>query len=1316
MMINPSVSAELSDLTEQEHQELKNTARELKDEIEKWKHDADDLAQHFWDVGTEVLYLHSWQYYAKTDKKGKYHRMAKNVMEKETKRLTQKISSLREKKKQLEKEKESLKKDSGDSKTHRKEEDIVKDMANKDMEIASAIKEKGSLNKKKSSLLEKTRNLLNVIKKIIPPLQERAPREIDLTPQNNPNMNSDVRLLDVCRVLQSYNRIADERLWFTTRFKVKFGGRNVVFTLSKARHGYNHVYYNNPIAEEQYGLRKNYLSYENDIWRKLGEINGNSPHETRHKQVKVAEFMLQNLRTKIENQPMYASLINDPTIPIPELGNDVRLKRVIEDFVLLTHISESSSLSQKQLNYWKEKIEQESNMELDMSEEIDELKSNEASWEDYHSNGRTLALDTIARDYLENFISGNLQNFMFLKEAFSEAMYPAQKLGGTKESKQWAADNQQKILLSSVEFAPLEEPPISLSSVTPDLDEPSTSQSSSTPDLAQMTASITGGLQNSDNVNIPLNSEARDVEENNQKGIKRLNSESDKTFASKEPRRAFDSDSDSNPCDIKRQSVCQLKGKKIKVDENSVKLKSGFLSFDVYEAHNKENRYTAKIKFDPENLSSLKYGGEQEKYARDTRRGKVNKRIGTAFGIHGTIMGIFGAISSFQREDSDRGTVSTIQALHGIGSLTKINQMVEKLSEKVLLHAISRGSAKLGLSSIARKASSQLLKLAEKSSERLLGDIPYVGLAFDAYFIAEDLKDLQTAVKEGSTEEIALDTVHLILDTQMVVANLVVDVLGSEFEPVVWALSLIRMAIDDFYYDIAAELKKAHGTGEKILAFFKGLGEGLIDFLTGGLLRGLKQLREQKERDRELLNKFANPRLYFNISSDCKTIDFTSGQFSSYGGGLNFKLNNNDSFTVSISDVPDEKGFYSTKTKTFSCHGLTDIVLGIGQSQSLEWKTKEAKLWGVIPVASASVIDKFKDDKNSLYGSYRGNKENNTFIAYQGNFSKVLKDECKDPDATGVIDMRLKNYFYILNGMAGNDSFFLGPQRAHVSGGEGHDLYYMGTHGGNTVIDNFAYDKLSDTLWLNVSHRHVICGRKDYDLLVQYCGTHMLMIKNWFYAVTHDFRRHLVIITRDGVQLKIKDMGILKNNYMVDCVPVSIDLSKSGKSQYLDLRKPPYTEVVTVTGSTKSDTILGNHESNFINAGPGSNIIRGGEGEDTYMIKAKGGCDHVNNFAKDEMQDKIFIPFKYSEIEIMASSTSDMNMPSILTKKKPKNFEMRCLNLKLSRSRKATESGSGIGKLALFFPFIFLWEYMAISNSKEMEFEKTNLQILNYVF
>ena len=1136
----------------------------LRDEIRGWENAyGKDIKPDWGGIGTDALYLRDGE---TVKGQGKYLKTVKDLFETENNKIDH--------------EKEKLKSETDESKRKVEEK-----------KLDDALKQ---LNDKRGRLEATVKDLRKSLRKFTAPMREDAKRSfVDLT-----NIKPEPTLKDQFRVLQGFNNIGRERLWEQKEFKIKFGGRDVNFILKKAPQGYFQIHYSNPVAAERYGGTKYDIHIFPQINKikeinKIGDKEVEDEAETRKKQVKLAKFIIDNLDKKISEQPKYEDLIEDNKVPLKEL-EDIKVKRAVEDFVILGNVVEAAAMPQKQLEYWSEKLKSDNAVELDTSSDIAEFNQRGARLEDYKPSGRTMGLDAVFYDQLHRFKNGDMRDpktnklLIRLDQAFSNEEFPARMQRGTSKTRKWAArpETQSRLLSSSLELGPLA----------------ITSDTISSPDSETAKAHIAHKMLSKADIGKSPGEKAMEVDEKNTRAVKSELVDSDDIAVKKKIKTDTDVvDSEGTDCS-KRQGVCSFQDKQIEVDEDSVKLKDDTLTFNLYESNNKGKRYTAKTKFDPESLSSVKYGGEQDRYARDCGRSAIHSAVGTAFGVHGTIMSAFGAISSFERGDTKKGVISSIQAAHSFGSLTKLNEMIEKVGEKALLKGVSKGAAKLGLSKIAEKASSKLLKMAERDSERLLGDIPYVGLAFDAYFIEEDIIDLKGAVKRKDTEEIALDTVHLILDIEATIANFIVDILGPEFEPIVWALSLIRMSLDDFYYDISDELKKAHGTGEKILAFFGGLGDGFVDFLTGGLFRSLKQLNERRKNDTELLNKFANPRLYFNLSSDCETIDFTNGSFSVYGGGIKFKLNDDDSFTVTISNVPGEGGVYSTRTETFSCHGLKEIILGIGQSQSLKWATQEAKLWAVIPVASAQVIDDYIDDENSLYGSYTGNKEDNEFIAYQGNFSKVLPNECQDPDATSLVDLRLKNYFYILNGMAGNDTFFLGPQQSHVTGGLGHDLYYLGTHGGKTVIDNFAYDKLSDTLWLNISHGHVICGRKDYDLLIQYCGTHMALIKNWFYPVTSDYRRHLVLLTRDGVQLKIKDLGFLNDKYTVDCVPVSIDLSKSGKQQYLDLTKSPYTEVVTVTGSNKSDTIIGNDESNFISAGPGSNIVKGGEGEDTYMV------------------------------------------------------------------------------------------------------------------
>ena len=1231
MVIDPTYSATFSDLPESQRKEILDSVKDLKENIAGWKQQyGKDLSPDFGGIGIDTLELKDNEVMTLEGKKqGAYYNILNNYEKMEKKIIAGKREKLRT------------------------EKDKVKRKAGKEI----LDQESRSLKAKRKSLESSLKKLRMSLKDAIEPVKrKRQNYQVDLT-SNNDKIPRETTLRDQFRVLQGYNSIARERLWDKTEFKIEFGGRPVKFILRKAPQGYFQIFYENPIKEEKY--QKKGTSYDNDIFVQLDTIKGDSEIETRQKQVKIAKFIIANLDSKMGEQPKYETLVEDVSVPIKEL-EDVRTKRAVEDLVILGNVVEAAALPQKQLDHWLAKIDDESQSGavVDTSKNIEELqKEPGARWEEYKPSGRTVASDVVFNHQLSLFASGDLDS-KSLNEIFSEEEFPARMQKGTEASRIWAADAEtQARLVSSIEFAPV------------------TLSASNSPEVSIVTEQITKDLIDKDNMGVPPKEEAMDVDINNQRGVKRKLIDADNVeIKAKIKMEAEVVDSDGEKC-TKRQGACSLKDKRIELDEDSVKVENDVLSYNLYESHSKDKKYTAKTNLDPESLSSVKYGAEQDKYESNSGRKKFARAAGTAFGVYGTVMSAFGAISSFERGDTEHGVISALQASHSLGSLTKINEMVERVSEKALLKAVAKGASKVGLNKIAKAASNKLLKMAERDSERLMGDIPYVGLAFDAYFIAEDISDLKNATERHDTEAIALDSVHLILDIGQAAANIIVDILGPEFEPVVWALSLIRMAIDDFYYDISTELKKAHGTGKKIVAFFKGLGEGFVDFLTGGLLRSLKQLNEQKKHDTKLLQKFANPKLYFNLTSDCKIIDFTSGSFSSYGGGLQFKFNDDDSFTVTITDAPGEGDTYLSKTKTFSCPGLTDIILGIGESQSLGWKTQEAKLFTVIPTASAEVINSFADDKNSLYGSYTGNKQNNTFIAYQGNFSKVLPKECKDPDATGSVDFRLKNYFYILNGMDGNDTFFLGPQESYVTGGKGHDLYYLGTHGGKTVIDNFAYDKLSDTLWLNVSHEHVKCGRKDYNLLVQYCGTHMVVVKNWFYPATNDFQRHLVVLTRDGVQLKIKDIGLLNEKYTIDCVPVSIDLSKSTKGNYVDLSRSPYTEVVTITGSTNSDTIIGNDESNFINAGPGSNTIKGGQGEDTYMIKPKGGCDHIDNYAEDQLQDKLFIPIDYEDIKVEASSPSNAEPPEGRPKRKSKASKKNRDNF-MSYRDSTSQSGS----------------------------------------
>lgn len=681
----------------------------------------------------------------------------------------------------------------------------------------------------------------------------------------------------------------------------------------------------------------------------------------------------------------------------------------------------------------------------------------------------------------------------------------------------------------------------------------------------------------------------------------------------------------------RRRSVCEVV-KKAVLDEDSIHIEGSKLTYEFKSASDHEIRYKLKTDIDEKRLFTKKRLNSKESVS------KAFDNFKKAYAGYGLAMSVFGSIGSFEEGHITRGSVNAAQSIHSIGSLSGLNEKLSKISTKALSKIVVKGAEKFGVE-VGEKALSKLSILTE--------DIPIVGTAFDIYFIANDISDLKKAKENGDRDEIVLSSAHLFLDT----TTLVLSLLGPETEPIVIALSIIRMSIDDFYIDISTEMKKAHGVIGKSLAFFKGFAEGYADFITGGMLRALRNLDEQQNKDEEFLGKLSKPESYYEVKgSNCdgnpSVIDFTSGEYSGVGGEIKFVIGDDDSFVVEITGVPAKGGEKKTIKKRIRCPGLQDIVLGVGESKTAKWKKETAKLWFVIPVKRAEVIDKLEDNAESLYGSYTGNSKNNTFYAVQGKLSSNANSECKQIDGKDEINLRLTNYHYILRGMAGNDTFFLGPQTSNVNGGEGSDIYRLMSTGGKTVIDNFALDQLQDALLLNISQSHVVCKRERHDLFITYCGTHVVIIKEFFYPVANEFRRHLVISTNDGIQMKVIDTDVSSetNGYNIDCVPYIVDKRKHTDGQVLDLSKSPFTYVATVMGSRGDDIIIGNELDNYIVAGAGRNRVSGGDGIDTYILRSTGVCNYVDNYAEDGLSDKLLLPVSYHQITLEKTGSADLKI------------------------------------------------------------------------
>ena len=157
------------------------------------------------------------------------------------------------------------------------------------------------------------------------------------------------------------------------------------------------------------------------------------------------------------------------------------------------------------------------------------------------------------------------------------------------------------------------------------------------------------------------------------------------------------------------------------------------------------------------------------------------------------------------------------------------------MSKQAFTRVASITAEKIGLEKSLQELSEfgakALGRTASKVLGRLAGSLPYVGLAFDLYFLKEDWDDLRD---RNSPTPLALKITHLSLDVSITVISLLesaIPVAAPILAPISLALTVIRMGIDDFYLDIKEELDKVKGRGfvAQFDAFSKGLHDGVFD-------------------------------------------------------------------------------------------------------------------------------------------------------------------------------------------------------------------------------------------------------------------------------------------------------------------------------------------------------------------------------------------------------------------------------------------------------------------------------------------------------
>ncbi|KAL6473343.1 hypothetical protein MHYP_G00169040 [Metynnis hypsauchen] len=684
-------------------------------------------------------------------------------------------------------------------------------------------------------------------------------------------------------------------------------------------------------------------------------------------------------------------------------------------------------------------------------------------------------------------------------------------------------------------------------------------------------------------------------------------------------------------------SACSVGENEIEEDyvikENTLTIEDGQVKVELFNRYNPED--THLVSYPLEESFYMKQVKETAKHTTSMLKTgglRFLEHVNDAMVKYGIVAGFIGAGKFFAENDTTRGVVTLTQSLHGLGELTSLNQQLSRISQDVFQKSLHAAASELGMEETLTKISNSVERFGESSAGKFLKGIPIAGLAFQAYFIAEDSIAIQKHNRSDPEQNkyLGLEVTNLVLDvstTVLSIVELAFPPAAIALEPIIIGLSIVRMSISDFYCDVVSELDKLpQGAGhfDKMIAVITGLEEGALDFVTGGLLRASNELDKEVRQNQELLHNLSKPESYYKITANdgnISTLDLMEGILSQYGGLVTVQLLNNGSVAIQIGGVDDGKGGVKAIEKTFYNPSIQNIVLGVGESTKFLYTQKAAHLLWVIPVKHDKVISGEMKLRSSLFGTYYGNDKDNKFFAIQ--------QPAKQPDMEFVI----KNYHYTIYGHGGDDSFFLGPQMSELSGGEGRDFYVFPTSGTHTEIDNFSQDMLEDCLLIKAPFRNIDCCRRHEDLLLVYGSEkYRITIKNWFVHSNADHYQHMTFQSADGVTFKVMDRGLAKGKFHAMCVPEILDKTNS------DIRVSPslvgeFESVITVIGSNFSDTIVGNAKDNVLNGGHGADTLEGGDGADTYEIFQGQGCDTINNYAKDEKMDMVVFHVPFSRIQ-----------------------------------------------------------------------------------
>ena len=597
-------------------------------------------------------------------------------------------------------------------------------------------------------------------------------------------------------------------------------------------------------------------------------------------------------------------------------------------------------------------------------------------------------------------------------------------------------------------------------------------------------------------------------------------------------------------------------------------------------------------------------------------------------GLYNAVVGISSSIRELESGnlvDELKGAYHLGQDIYKIGDITGINKAAGEYLGKALKKLTSKATESVagGLGGIVKKTEGKVTSLIGKFNELKAKFAPIISAIKGVYSIIEDFKQHTT-----------LGYINAAFD----IAETVLSFFGPEAAPFEAALSLIQMGVDYFYTDISKELHALppHASvGRIVVAVLKGIFEGILDIITDfihnfdvfAIIGDCHKLDQQYDSDRKFLQEMSNYRNYFDVvrvnGSNASEINFAGGSESWNGGDITFHLGEDGHSTLTLQGV-DADGNQAHDTQVIDTPGVEDIVLGIGESHSISFKTVKVKAFFFFTVDKKKVISGVNPEKQTLYGTYYGNSQNNKFIAVQE----------LPPKTESELGYNLHDYHYTLYGGGGNDSFYLGPQPTYVEGNDGSDIYFINSTSTFTEINSHAGDGQGDTMIINLNYDQLTAKREGLNLNLTSSNTHRIVIRNWFHDVTH---QRMVFKTGDGVLFKVS----ATITEALDLIAYALSGSGATKPEVYDARLPQYSEVVTIAGSEHDDVLYGNDLDNQLNGAGGNDQLTGGEGQDTYTVDLNKGVDSINNFATDGQVDTLVIGTRLDQLVFSSREEND---------------------------------------------------------------------------